>query len=501
MADKNPSQSTNDNNNNKDSTKTKVTDVDTDSLVQCTSYLTRHDMINLSLSSKFFNHLLLTSDSIWQRLFRERWPNVQPYISSQTLGVREAYLARYNALQQFKFVDPLVCNLHTDERCSDLLLCKNSIFSSQGPYIKILSIDKLLEGDDCLVSLNDRRARITSMRLYPLKETSLFRNEAQINDNVLVTSSSDHSIRLWWKGRRQRCFRGHNGPVTILSDKLLGDGSGKVFASGGEDSTVRLWSLSSSGKRGQHALKATLYGHEKPIVLMSVTGHKASLIVSMSKDSKVRVWDASISSSDHNSSCVGMTSVPGVPVGMKCHDSLLYIAAGSSIEAVDLRTMRTAFRTSTIEGRLYSLDVMPSKFLACAGGLGRAMLWDIRKATGTGEAIPMAVLDEHIGPVTHLHMDPYKIVTGGPKDPHINIWETNTGDQTNSLICSGSGSGCSSMAVDGFRIVTSAHNQEFDVIRYSDFNTAVCSGSLKDEVIGSKFWHSSTSDDTDEANG
>lgn len=76
------------------------------------------------------------------------------------------------------------------------------------------------------------------------------------------------------QGCCQRCFRGHSGPVTTLSDKLLGDGTGKVFASGGDDGTVRLWSLSSSGKRGQHALKATLYGHGKPLVLMSVAGYE-----------------------------------------------------------------------------------------------------------------------------------------------------------------------------------------------------------------------------------
>ncbi|KAI3516193.1 hypothetical protein L1887_15104 [Cichorium endivia] len=364
------------------------------------------------------------------------------HIMSQTSGARESYLARYRALWQLKFLD------------------------YQGPSIQILSIDKLLEGS---VSLNGHRARITSMRLFPLKETSLFQNETQINENVLVTSSCDHSIRLWWKGSCQRCFRGHNGPVTILSDKLLGDGTGKVFASGGEDSTVRLWSLNSSGKRGQGGLKATLNGHKKPLVLMCVSGLNPSLISSMSKDSKFRVWDTTISS-DRSSCCVGITSVPGVPVGMKCHDSLLYIAAGSSFGAVDLRTMKTAFRTSTNQAKLFSFDVMPSKFLACTGGFGRAMLWDIRRSTGTGDADVMAELGGHVGPVRHLHMDPYKIIT---RD----------------------GAGCCGMAADGFRIVTAGCSQEECVLTITDFRNSIICPLFSENVDGSC---PSTSGNTDD---
>ncbi|KAL5575637.1 hypothetical protein UlMin_017336 [Ulmus minor] len=279
-----------------------------------------------------------------------------------------------------------------------------------------------------LVSLNDHKARITCMRLFPLNETSLFRIDPQKTNNFLVMSSCDHSIRLWWKGSCQRCFRGHSGLVSTLSDKLLGDGPGKVLASGGEDSTVRLWSLSSSGKHGQRALKSTLYGHVKPIKLIYVAGHKTSLLTTISTDSMVRVWDTMIASSTSRSSCcMGSTSIPGAPVNMKCHESLLYAAAGSSIVEIDLRTVQKVNIAAVHQSKLYPLEALASKSLICTGGISSAMLWDIRRNQEPLKPEPIAKMDGHDGPVSYLHMDPCKIVTTSPKDSYINVWDVDTG--------------------------------------------------------------------------
>lgn len=143
--------------NNHDST-TKITDMDMDTLVHCATYLNLEDISNMAISCKFLNRLVY-SDSIWQQLFRftyflnsilcyifsddnwnlilffffflrERWPHI---VSQTSGGVREAYLARFTALQQFKFVDPLVSNVYLEAKISDLLLTKDSIFSSQVP--------------------------------------------------------------------------------------------------------------------------------------------------------------------------------------------------------------------------------------------------------------------------------------------------------------------------------------------------------------------------------
>jgi len=69
---------------------------------------------------------------------------------------------------------------------------------------------------------------------------------------------------------------GHNGPVLSLSNKLLGEDSRAKFWQVVEKMVlfvVRLWSLSSSGRHDQRALKATLYGLEKPVDLFSVAGY------------------------------------------------------------------------------------------------------------------------------------------------------------------------------------------------------------------------------------
>ncbi|KAK4778400.1 hypothetical protein SAY87_018587 [Trapa incisa] len=482
---------------------TTIADLDIDSLAHCTSYLSLLDISNMAMSCKFLQRVAY-SDLVWNRLYREKWPHLLPHCA--TSGVRVAYLDRISALQQFKFVDPLIADFYTVARPYQyILLDKNSMVLSQGSLIQVMKIDKFLNGRDFVVSLNDHKARVTCMRIFPLNETSLFRAETQSSENVLVSSSCDHSIRLWWKGTCHRCFRGHNGPVLSLSDKLLGDVSAKLLASGGEDGTVRLWSLGSGSKRGQQALKATFYGHEKPIKLVSVTEYKNSLLVSISTDSKIRVWDANASSAIRSSCCVGMTSVAGTPVNMKCHESLLYIASGSHVIAIDLRTMQKVSTLATSKSRICSFDIMPSKSSFCTGEDDKALLWDIRKNQARMKTDPITELDRHVGPVIHLHMDSYKIVTGTQEDVNVNIWEAGTGFFSNSLSCCspeevGPCFGCSALAVDKYRIITAAYGKECGLLRLWDFKNAICPVSLYEDEHSSKFWgpQSSYSDDDDD---
>lgn len=57
----------------------------------------------------------------------------------------------------------------------------------------------------------------------------------------------------------------------------------------------------------------------------------------------------------------------GSPVGIKCFESMLYVAAGFCVQAIDLRTMKKAFTAVVCQRDLYSFEVLPSRSLICTG--------------------------------------------------------------------------------------------------------------------------------------
>ncbi|ONM29070.1 F-box family protein [Zea mays] len=187
---------------------------------------------------------------------------------------------------------------------------------------------------------------------------------------------------------------------------------------------------------------------------------------------------------------------------MKCHESLCYIAAGAEVTAIDLRTMKKASVLALQNHRILSCEMMPSEWLICTGTKDRALLWDIRKA----QELPNTVAEmQSSGPVTLLHLDQYKVVTGVPSDGQVHVWETRTGHSLNTLGCGepsrlGVRSRVSAMAVDGCRIAMAGSSPEGCMLHYRDFATAsapVVSLPGKEKEV-SRFWRPQEFDDSEE---
>jgi WD40 repeat protein len=130
--------------------------------------------------------------------------------------------------------------------------------------------------------------------------------------------------------------------------------------------------------------------------------------------------------------------------------------------------------------------------------LDRALLWDIRKSQELSNTVAELHSD---GPVTLLHLDPYKVVTGAPWDGQVHVWETRTGHLVNTLSCnnpvkSAGRSTLSAMAVDGCRIITTGSSTEGSLLHYQDFlRSSVPVASSGEEV--SKFWGPQEYEDED----
>lgn len=116
---------------------------------------------------------------------------------------------------------------------------------------------------------------------------------------------------------------------------------------------------------------------------------------------------------------------------------------------------------------------------------------------------PTADLDGHTGPVTFLHMDAYKIVTASNEDISINVWEVDTGAQTNSMEYGFpeelmSSCGHSALAVDGYRIAAASCDREQGLVRLWDFTNASCPFSKCEDSKVSKFWNSQSFNDAED---
>ncbi|BFI18060.1 hypothetical protein MPTK1_6g12130 [Marchantia polymorpha subsp. ruderalis] len=490
-----------------DGRKTNVKDLDMDTLVMCAGRLQVRDLANMAAVCHQFRTAAY-ADVVWEAQCRTQWPPQKASWGGtfQFCGGRDAFVGRYHASRQFRYSDPVDWPYHlSNSPITHILLENKSIAVSQGSNILVLNIGGPSEQPEVVRMLRDHNARITCMRLFPQElVTSAFRNGVMGPENsVLVTSSSDHTIRLWGNGR-PRTFRGHNVGVNTLADRLVGGGRGSsaVLASGGEDGRIRLWSLSSTGgNRGKSPLVATFHAHSESVKELIVVGRNDSLLASTSKasSSKIRVWDTHANTTQ--GACVGSVSGPeGVPVKLLSDGGTCFVAGATKAVAVDLRTMSTVATVAVDECGICSFARSSTGFVFGTGSYdGTAKMWDMRMGSDD-QPEPWVTLGDHDGPVHCLHIDRYKVVSGGQHDRLVRVWDANTGEEisvldTIELDRDSFRCGVTAMAVQGSRLVTGTCGDVSGVLRYRDFSN--CTNPLdapgvvtepRSEGGTSKFW-------------
>ncbi|KAL3422680.1 polyubiquitin binding protein (doa1 ufd3) [Phlyctema vagabunda] len=102
------------------------------------------------------------------------------------------------------------------------------------------------------------------------------------DQNTIITGSADQKIRVFnAAGKLLRSFKGSDQPVRALCRIPKGHSSGADFASAGNDSTIRFWTLSGSPC-------GELRGHDS--FIYSLSSLPTGEVVSSGEDRTLRIW-------------------------------------------------------------------------------------------------------------------------------------------------------------------------------------------------------------------
>ncbi|GAA5938439.1 hypothetical protein JCM3775_000892 [Rhodotorula graminis] len=125
-------------------------------------------------------------------------------------------------------------------------------------------------------------------------------------EDLVLTGAADNLIRLFQRDKLVKTFKGHTQAVRALAklDKSAGGGEGEGwFASGSNDGTIRLWSLSTGD------CVHTLSGHDSFVYsLATIPDSLGGGLVSGGEDRTVRIWRA------EDGECIQTIVVPAVSV-------------------------------------------------------------------------------------------------------------------------------------------------------------------------------------------
>lgn len=194
------------------------------------------------------------------------------------------------------------------------------------------------------------------------------------NTSVLITASSDRSLRTWdlSTGRRLDTLYGHEGWVHAVAYAE----SGQTAVSGSGDKTVKVWDLNDA--RGRGTCRATLRGHEAGVTCVQLDDE--DILVSGSLDKTLRRIDL-------NAGSDACSVIEGHESGVYCLQFVRHgLASGGGDSLIRMFDIRTGRCHRTLQGhsggavRALQFD---DNHLVSGGTDHDLRFWDLRTASCT----------------------------------------------------------------------------------------------------------------------
>lgn len=252
-------------------------------------------------------------------------------------------------------------------------------------------------------------AFLLGLTAYDLLETNQVSDNLDARSSILAGAAS-HRCVLYF-------LRGHDKPVASVAVSPDGD----TFASGSEDNTIFLWSLSSSQPLGP-----PLAGHDGWVNSLAF-GPNGQTLVSGGADGAILLWEVTTGNLLRRFETEG----EGVMAVAFSPDGATVVSAHSDgmMQWWDVATGQPRFNpTSGHDDIVWSVAFSPDgQTLASSDNSGRIVLWNTADGTVRQELI-LAAADEEPAAVMAVAFSPDgSLLAAGQDDRRIILWDMASG--------------------------------------------------------------------------
>ena len=380
-----------------------------------------------------------SAQSCWHALCMQRWPSLSSELHTREEGLRnEASNAMRSMLGETELEDrTLALDWHVLLRERERH--KKAWESGRATYSAICTGNSATLGTNGGSAMAQHHGPVYGCMMV---------------GDTLLTSSEDATLKVWDLATNTPTLTCEGHDHGILGAWISSDG--KRAVSGGFDSTIRVWDLNVAGPKGK--CQRIFVGHSGPIVSVQCTSDR---VYSTSFDGTCRVWDFD------GKSLATLQAHDGHASGLSLHNDGTRVLTGGDdglLKEFDLETQSCISTRAGHEGAVWSVRSYGPHTICTGATDGSLCMYDLRKPIET----PTYYFKEaHYDAIAGLQLDDVKVLTSS-FDSTVKIWDLRMlgGDDRISgpngagimghraTLHAPNGTRCTRLAFDDTRIVT-----------------------------------------------